>query len=318
MTRTFPGQEPGALYLTEGGLETEIMYKYGYELPEFAMFTLLENRKAVVDMRGMFERYLETVAEHGYNALMGGIDYRASTDWAEKLGYSRQALGDIQQNCIEFLRDIARPYADQIPRILFVGLIGPRGDAYDTGDDITEEEAEDYHAMQLESLHQINTDLALAATFNNIPEAIGISRAANKIGIPLCVSFSLDSNHRLNSGPSLREAIEKTDAESGAACPQFYGLNCSHPLEMEPALEPGGWFDRVRLLRPNAAMMDKLELCKLGHLEDGDPVELGEQMAALAQRYSHVDIWGGCCGTCETHLGQIARQVAKVLRPSAH
>ena len=223
MTRSFPEQEPGALYLTEGGLETEIMYKYGYELPEFAMFTLLENRKAVVDMRGMFERYLETVAEHHYNALMGGIDYRASTDWAEKLGYSRHALADIQQSCIEFLRDIARPYADQIPRILFVGLIGPRGDAYGSGDHITEEEAEDYHSMQLESLHRINTDLALAATFNNIPEAIGISRAAKNIGIPLCVSFSLDSSHRLNSGPSLREAIEKPTLRVARLAPSFTG-----------------------------------------------------------------------------------------------
>lgn len=318
MNRLFPGQEPGALYLTEGGVETEIMYKYGYELPEFAMFTLLENQKAVVDMRGMFERYLDTVAEHEYHALMGGIDYRASSDWGEKLGYSRQAMADIQQGCVEFLRDIAKPYADQIPRILFVGTIGPRGDAYDSGGRITEEEAEDYHSMQLESLQRINTDLALAATFNNIPEAIGISRAASQIGIPLCVSFSLDSTNRLNSGPSLREAIEKTDVECAEARPQFYGLNCSHPLEMEPALESGDWFERVRLLRPNAAMMDKLELCKLGHLEDGDPVELGEQMGDLAQRYSHVDIWGGCCGTCETHLGQIARKVANILRPSMH
>ena len=97
MTRSFPEQEPGTLYLTEGGVETEIMYKYGYELPEFAMLTLLENEKAVVDMRGMLERYLDTVAEHDYHALMGGVDYRASSDWGEKLGYSRQGLADIQQ-----------------------------------------------------------------------------------------------------------------------------------------------------------------------------------------------------------------------------
>ena len=314
MTQKFPDHEHGTLYLTEGGVETEIMYKFGYELPEFAMFTLLENPQAVGDMRGMFERYLDTVAEHDYAALMGGIDYRASSDWGTKLGYSREALADIQQECVEFLRDIAKPYADQVSRILFVGTIGPRGDAYGSGGQITADEAEDYHSMQLESLHQINTDLALAATFNNIPEAVGISRAAKKIGIPLCVSFSLDSSSRLNSGPAFREAVEKTDSECAEARPQFYGLNCSHPLEMEPALEPGDWFKRVRLLRPNAAMMDKLQLCKIGHLEDGDPDELGEQMAEFAKRYSHVDIWGGCCGTCETHLGKIAEQVANILR----
>jgi S-methylmethionine-dependent homocysteine/selenocysteine methylase len=278
------------------------------------MFTLLENKSARAEMRAMFERYLETTAEYGFNALMGGIDYRASSDWGEKLGYSRQALADIQRGSIEYLRDIARPFAGQIPRILFAGLIGPRGDAYGTGGQITASEAEDYHSMQLESLRAVDVDVAMALTFNNIPEAIGVARAADKAGVPLCVSFSLDSSSRLNSGPSFREAIETTDAECGEARPQFYGLNCSHPLEMEPAIESGNWFERVRMLRPNAVMMEKIALCKIGHLEDGDPQELGEQMGGLAQRYAHIDIWGGCCGTCETHLGKIAGQVATACR----
>ena len=38
----FPTQRAGVLYLAEGGQETEIMYKFGHDLPEFAMFPLLE------------------------------------------------------------------------------------------------------------------------------------------------------------------------------------------------------------------------------------------------------------------------------------
>jgi homocysteine S-methyltransferase len=305
----FPEQKDGILYLTEGGSETEIMYKFGHDLPHFAMFPLLDKPKAVAEMQGMLRRYLDTAARHGFAALMGGLDYRASPDWGELLGYSRGGLAEMQLRAIEFLRDVAKPYAGQVPQVLIVGVAGPRGDAYALNRTITAEEAEDYHSVQLGTLKRAGVDLVWAATFNNIPEAVGISRAAARIGLPLTVSFTLDSTSRLKSGPSLKQAIETVDAEAGTDKPDFYGINCSHPVEFEPALEPGSWFDRVRSLRPNAAKMDKIALCKLGHLEEGDPVELGQLMGDLARRFPHIDIWGGCCGTWETHLNEIAGNV---------
>jgi S-methylmethionine-dependent homocysteine/selenocysteine methylase len=215
MRKQFPQQKDGVLYLSEGGVETEIMFRYGHELPHFAMFTLLENPKAVADMSEMFRQYLDTVQQSRCNALMGGIDYRASADWGKLLGYSRESLREMQIRCIEFLRDLAGPYQGQIPEILFSGIIGPRGDAYETNHKITAEEAEDYHSEQLLALNEAEVDMTWAATFNNIPEAIGISRAAAKIGVPLCVSFTLNSHHRLNSGPSLKNGHRNRRSRNG-------------------------------------------------------------------------------------------------------
>jgi len=257
----------------------------------------------------MFRRYLDAVAQSGLSALRGGLDYRASPDWAQLLGYSHEGLAEMQHRSIEFLREVAKPYKNQIPNILFAGIVGPRGDAYSLNKTITAEEAEDYHSIQLKTLKDTKVDFVWAATFNNVPEAVGVSRAAARIGIPICISFTLDSSHRLQSGPTLKEAIQAVDAETGSNKPTCFGINCSHPLEFEPAFEPGNWIERVRNLRPNAAMMEKLSLCKLGHLEDGDPQELGEQMGALASRYPHIDMWGGCCGTWEKHLKEIALKV---------
>jgi S-methylmethionine-dependent homocysteine/selenocysteine methylase len=305
---TFPSQKEGRIYLTEGGSETEVMYKYGFELPEFAMFPLLDNPDAVATMRQMYRSYLDVVAKHGMCALIGGLDYRASPDWGELLGYSSEGLSEANLACINFLNELATEYKSDIPEILIQGLIGPRGDAYEQNKTITENEAEDYHSVQLQTLKEANVDLALAATFNNIPESIGIARAAEKIGVPLGISLSLDSSSKLNSGPRLAEAITRIDAETEQS-PAFYSINCSHPLEYEPALEPGDWINRVRGVRPNAAKMEKIELCSLGHLEDGDPVELGEQLGDLARRYPHMDIWGGCCGTWNVHLDEIAKNV---------
>lgn len=309
MPQPFPAQIPGRFYLTEGGQETELMYKHGFDLPEFAMFPMLDDPVASERLREMYASYLQTAADSGFGALMGGFDYRASPDWAAKLGYSLEDLAAYQLRGIEFLREASAPFATQLPALLIVGIVGPRGDAYGTGDDITAKAAAAYHATQLKTLAKADVDLVEAMTFNNVPEAIGLARAAAEVDLPVSISFTLDETSRLHSGPSLREAIETIDDATGDARPAFYGINCSHPLEFLPAIEPGDWFERVRCLRPNAAALEKVALCTLGHLEEGDPVDLGRRMGKLAQAYPHIDIWGGCCGTWSTHLGEIARNV---------
>lgn len=309
VAKTFPEPSPDVLYMTEGGQETELMYKYGFDLPEFALFPLLDDPRAVAELQRMYGSYLETAARQGFAALVGGFDYRASPDWATKLGYSSERLADMQLRAIAFLRDIAAPYRSQLPAVLVSGIVGPRGDAYSLNRTITADEADEYHDEQLATLAAADVDLVQAMTFNSVPEAVGLARAAARHGLPLSISFTLDSASRLHSGPTLQEAIEAIDAETGDARPAFYGINCSHPFEFLPAIDDGGWFERVRSLRPNAAMMDKIALCTLGHLESGDPEDLGRRMGEIAARHRHLDIWGGCCGTWDAHLDQMAGRV---------
>jgi len=285
------------------------MYKHRFELPEFAMFPLLDQPSAVAVLRDMYTRYLDTAARHGFGVLIGGLDYRASPDWAGLIGYSPAALAEKQMQAIEFLRDLSQPYRDQVPDVRIAGIVGPRGDAYQVNRTITADEAEDYHSTQLATLAQADVDLVEAMTFGNVDEAIGLTRAAAHFDLPVSISFALDSSHRLNSGPSVKQAIETIDSATGEHRPAFYGINCSHPVEFLPAIEPGDWFQRVRCLRPNAAAADKISLCTLGHLEEGDPVQLGTLMGQLAAQHPHLDIWGGCCGTWDVHLDEIARNV---------
>ncbi len=305
------------IYLAEGGTETEIMFRHGFEFPHFAVFELLKDARAVSVLRDMYRRYLDVVAESGCSALMSGLDYRASPDWAGLLGYSAEGLEEIQLRCIEFLKDVSAPYRDQIPQILIAGIVGPRGDAYALNKTITADEAEEYHAVQLASLKRGGADIAWGATFNNVPEAVGLARAAYRIGIPLNLSFTLTSEHILRSGVTLKEAVLAVDEETGEARPDSYGINCSHPHEFAPAIEPGDWFQRVKNIRPNAAMMDKIALCKLNHLEEGDPVELGTLLGDLARAHPHINMWGGCCGSWDKHLREIARRVTVARAESA-
>lgn len=305
----FPEQKAGKFYMCEGGTETEIMYKYGFDFPHFAVFELLKNPRAVSKLNEMYEKYFSVISENGMSALVGGLDYRASPDWGKKLGYTGQELADINLECIEFLRKSASPFSKEIDEILIQGLIGPRGDAYGKGGSINAEEAQEYHSVQLSTLKEANVDLVTAITFNNVEESVGVARAAKDFGIPLCISLSLDSSSKLNSGPSLSEAILKIDELTGNSV-DFYMVNCVHPLEYEPAFDNNEWMKRIRGVRPNASAMDKISLCKIGHLEDGDPVELGQQVGGLMKRHPHMDILGGCCGTWDTHLREIAKNIA--------
>lgn len=305
----FPPRLDNKFYLTEGGGETELLYKWGFELPEFAMYPLLDDPVADRVIRDMYRRYFDVAERHDTGMLIVGHDYRASPDWATKLGYNLDELADAQRRTIAFLDGMRREYEGRVSDVYIAGCIGPRGDAYGHGGDISEEEAEEYHSVQLSTLKTTPADMAVAVTFNNVPESIGVIRAAGTVGLPIGVSLTLTPAGRLRSGPSLREAVEEIDEKTGGAA-AWFGTNCAHPLEFAEALsDAGSWLDRLRYIKPNAVQMDKIALCKLGHLEDGDPVELGRQMGDVARRLPRADILGGCCGTDERHLGEIARNV---------
>jgi len=312
MSTEFPPRLKNKFYLTEGGTETEVLYKLGYELPEFAMFPLLDNKDADKDIRDMYRRYFDVAEAENTGLLIIGHDYRASPDWAKKLGYSLEGLAEMQHRVIRFLTDMRAEYEGRVSDVYVSGGIGPRGDAYGTGGNISEAESEDYHSAQLSTLKETDADMAIALTFNNIPETIGVIRAAKNIGVPLGVSLSLTTDSRLSSGPTLKEAVETIDEKTDGAA-AWFGTNCSHPTEFEPAIsEQGSWRERLRFFRPNATGMDKLSLCELGHLEDGNPVELGIQMGDVSSRFPNADIIGGCCGTDERHLHEIAKNVNSI------
>ncbi len=310
--KPFPAPKPGHVWLTEPGLETEILYRDGYELPEFSMQPLLDQPEAIAAVKRVITDTLEVAAAHGHGAMLQAFDYRASPDWGSKLGYSADELVKRTKDGLALLRQWAEPYVDRLSGLYVLSAVGPRGDAYGTGGTITADEAEDYHTTQLKTIMDSAADGAMAMTFNNIPEAVGISRAAKALGVPLAMSLTLTTEGVLRSGPTLGEAIGSIDEEAGEARPEFYMVNCAHPTEFEPSLEDAPWLRRIRGFRPNAVAMDQVALCKLGHIEDGDPVELGGQLSALAAKYPWMDIWGGCCGTGAPHLTEIAREVQAV------
>jgi homocysteine S-methyltransferase len=296
---------------TEGGMGTTLQYKDGFELPHFCLFHLLNDPRAVEALHDYHSKVAVASVENGFGAIMEGLHYRASRDWGELLGYSREGLAEINIRGIEFYKDLAREYETDAAPMPVGGVIGPRGDAYKLGRLPDAAEAEDYHSEQIETLKRSDADMVTGATLSSTKEAIGMTRAAKAHDIPIVISFTLDKTGKLATGPTLREAIKSVDEATGSA-PIYYMINCSHSLDFEPALEDGDWVKRLSGFMPNAATLDKGTLCQLGRLEEGNPVELGEEMGSLAKRYPHMTVWGGCCGTDHVHIREICRNVAAV------
>jgi S-methylmethionine-dependent homocysteine/selenocysteine methylase len=168
-------------------------------------------------------------------------------------------------------------------------------------------EAEDYHAHQIGAFAEAKADMVTAITMTNSNEAVGITRAAMKAGMPVAISFTTETDGRLPTGQSLADAIAEVD-EATRAGPAYYMINCAHPNHFSSALPAGeSWTTRVRGLRCNASKRSHQELNDSPDLDAGDPVELGDQYRELLQLHPQINVLGGCCGTDHRHIACISK-----------
>ena len=303
-------QLTGGIFLTDGGLETTLIFHKGLELPHFAAFDLMrtvEGRKALEDY---IEPYIAAAKAGGFGFLLDSCTWRASPDWGSKMGYSAEALAVVNREAIELLVETRERHASPGFPMAISGAIGPRGDGYVADALMTEAEAEQYHAWQIAVLADTAVDLVTAYTLTNVPEAIGIARAASKSNVPVAISFTLETDGRLPTGDTLEDAIRRTDEATGGA-PAYYMINCAHPDHFQHVLDSGGaWLDRLRGLRANASRRSHAELNEAPDLDAGNPDELGAQYRALTRRYPKLTILGGCCGTDHRHVACIGRDLS--------
>jgi homocysteine S-methyltransferase len=266
---------------------------------------LLGQPDTLARLRRYYDGYLDIARRHGAGFVMETPTWRANPDWADQLGYSPERLDAANRAAVALAEEIrADATADGITAVVS-GCIGPRGDGYDPGTAMTPEEAQRYHAVQLGTFADTTADQVTAITMTNADEAIGIVRAATAAGIPAAISFTVETDARLPTGQSLREAIEQVDAATDAGAAYFM-VNCAHPTHFAPALERGQeWMRRVAGLRANASTRSHTELDEASELDEGDPDDLGARHAALHSVLPWVTVLGGCCGTDARHVAAI-------------
>jgi S-methylmethionine-dependent homocysteine/selenocysteine methylase len=299
----------GGLFLTDGGIETTLIFHDGLELPHFAAFHLLQDEAGTAALRRYFARYAEIARAKGTGFILESPTWRASADWGEKLGYSAGALAVANAKSIALMQELRAEFQGERMPIVVSGCVGPRGDGYDPGAAMSADEAQDYHARQIGVFAESEADMVTAITMTNASEAIGVARAAETVGMPVAISFTLETDGRLPTGQGLGGAIAEVDGATRGA-PAYYMINCAHPTHFAATLAGGApWLDRIRGLRANASKRSHAELNEAPDLDPGDPAELGREHAVLVARRPRINVLGGCCGTDHRHDERICAAI---------
>ena len=294
-------------FLTDGGLETTLIFHRGLDLPCFAAFDLLKDEAGRAELRDYFAAYVALARDRGVGFVLDTATWRASPDWARQLGYSLDDLDAANRAAVALAQEIRAAGDAEGTPIVINGVVGPRGDGYDPGELMSPGEAQAYHARQVATFAGGAVDMVTAVTMTHADEAIGIARAARAHGLPTVISFTLETDGRLPDGQSLRAAIERVDAESGGSVAYFM-INCAHPSHFADVLaQDGAWRERIGGLRANASAKSHAELDEADELDEGDPATLGAEHGALRPYLGAVSVLGGCCGTDRRHVEEIGR-----------
>jgi S-methylmethionine-dependent homocysteine/selenocysteine methylase len=297
------------LFLTDGGIETSLIYHDGFELPEFAAFRLLHSEGGREALRRYFRRYAEIARRHGSGLILESATWRASIAWGRKLGVSATQLVEANRQAIALLEEIRAEYASPQTPVIISGCVGPRGDGYVPTERMRVEDAERYHRPQVATFASTVADLVTATTMNYAEEAIGIANAARAVGMPVAIAFTVETDGRLPTGQALADAIAQVDAATDAY-PRYYLINCAHPTHFAHVLRDGNpaW-QRLRGLRANASRMSHAELNAATALDAGNPDEFALWYEALREDLPWLTILGGCCGTDHRHIEAVAGRV---------
>lgn len=304
-------------FLTDGGIETTLIFQQGLELPHFAAFDLLRQDRGRSALNTYFRTYAELARRFATGLILESATWRASADWGDRLGYTNTELADANRRAIGLLEEIREEFEGDQDKVIISGCVGPRGDGYSPTNQMSEKGAETYHAHQIQVLADTAADLITAITMNYAEEAIGVARAAERARLPVVISFTVETDGRLPTGQTLRGAIEQVDSAT-SYYPAYYMVNCAHPTHFESVLAPvEAWVRRILGVRANASRKSHAELNESAELDAGNPVEFGIQHAELKTRLPHLNIMGGCCGTDHRHIEQIAIACSPLFRAVA-
>jgi S-methylmethionine-dependent homocysteine/selenocysteine methylase len=311
-------QMQGDFFLTDGGIETTLIFLEGLDLPFFAAFHLFRTPQGEDSLRTYFRTYAELARKHRSGLVLETATWRASAAWGDKLGYAAHELAEVNRRSVALLEEVRAAYETAESPIVISGCIGPRGDGYVPSELMSVDQAEAYHSRQVETFAGTAADLVTAITMNYAEEAIGVARAAKNAGVPVVISLTVETDGKLPTGQSLGDAIEQIDAATSSH-PSYFMINCAHPSHFSGVVEGAQpWTDRIHGLRANASKMSHAELNEAPELDAGDPEALGRDYALLKSRpLKYLNVFGGCCGTDHRHVDQMALACLPLFRTAA-
>lgn len=297
---TYPQFDDQRTWISWTGFETDLIFNYGIDLPGFASFPLLDTDEGRAHILRAYRDQIRSASQYGCGTCLESLTWMANPDRAAPLGFSASDLKRINKAAIDIMSEI-----ETTELICISGQLGPRGDGYEAGT-MTVEGSLSYHLPQVQALAEAGADIVSAFTLGSAEEAAGISRAAQLVDIPSTIAFTVETDGKLPDGMRLADAIDSVDQATSGATTRFL-VNCAHPDHLKDALDGSAAMKRLGGIVANASRQSHAELDESEVLDDGDPIELGMQLAQIRKEYPWMNVFGGCCGTDMRHLDEIAK-----------
>src|SRR5688572_6828812 len=163
MARALP-QLGGDFFLTDGGIETTLIFLERLELPHFAAFDLFKDAHGEAALRRYFQTYARLAERYNTGLVLESATWRASQAWGEKLGYGAKEMAAVNRRAIQLLERVKSEYGGDRSKVVISGCVGPRGDGYNPSAIMSAQEAQHYHANQIRVFEDSAADMVSAIT----------------------------------------------------------------------------------------------------------------------------------------------------------
>ena len=115
-------QLDGGMFLTDGGIETTLVFHEGIDLPYFAAFDLLRTDAGCETLRRYYRRHASIAVRNGVGFVLESVTWRANADWGTKLGYNADTLARANRAAINLLVELRAEFETTSSPIVVSGL----------------------------------------------------------------------------------------------------------------------------------------------------------------------------------------------------
>lgn len=290
------------IILTEGsvGLRTTNEFNLTYD-NQIMHANHIYNPKGREALRKIYGQYLQVAQDFAIPILLMTNTRRCNK---ERVMHSEFKNRNVINDYTYFLRELVSNYKCEA---YIGGYIGCKGDGYTGEGCLSKEEAEGFHSWQIDAFKQSKIDFLFASLMPTLDETLGMAAAIEKSGLPYIISFMIRENGTITDGNSIHDAIYTVD-NSVSKKPICYMANCVHPRIVKHALQLNDTKlvrERFKGIQANAAYLLPEELDKPSETISSNTKDLADEMISLNEEFK-LKIFGGCCGTDDTHLREIA------------
>jgi len=297
------------IILMEGAIGERLKREYSlYPDDNVALAGHVYQDISIRALKEIFSQYIKIAEKYKYPIMLTTPTRKVNKDTVARSDYDE----NIIRGNVSFMKKLKKENTESV---YIGGLMGCKGDAYLATEVLSIQQAYEFHLWQAKLFQKEGVDFLFAGIMPALSEAIGMAKAMETTCLPYIISFMIRKNGKLIDGTSIHDAIISIDAATKRK-PLCYMTNCVHPFILDKALaysfnQTETVKTRFQGIQANASLLSPEELDQCYDLKTSDCNSLAQDMLSLRKQY-RLKIFGGCCGTDDRHMEELAKRLRQL------